>query len=91
MIDTGLRHVLKKEYVIYYKTSDGRKYLSTIYSTTTNFVNDIDDAMKLKTLEAAKGAYLLASDFNNNELHVSKTETIVEDVNLDSEEEEEDK
>jgi len=88
MLDTGLKHILKKEYVIYYKTSEGRKYLSTIYSNTTNFVSDIDDAMKLKTLKAAKGAYYLASNFCNNELHVSKTETIVEDVDLDSEKEE---
>lgn len=87
MIDTSLKHVSKKEFVIYYKTSEGRRYLNTIYSSSTNFTNDIDDALKIKNLEAAKGAFYLATSLCNNELHVCKVETIVEDVDINSKEE----
>lgn len=87
MLDTELKHILKKEYVIYYKNNDGRRYLYYISGSSANFTDDIDDALKIKGLKAAKGAFYLASEFCNNELHVSKTETIVEDVDLDSEKE----
>lgn len=89
MLDTGLKHILKKEYVIYYKTGEGRKYLYYLSGGSANFTDDIDDAMKIKNLKAAKGAFYLASEFCKNELHVSKTETIVEDIDLDSEKEDE--
>lgn len=83
-IDTGLKHILKQEFIIYYRNDGKRNYLSSINSTYCNFSENIDSCLKLKTEAAAKGAYMIASEMSRYELHICKTETIVEDIDIDS-------
>ena len=84
MPETSLKHVLKEEYAIYYKDGENVNYVTTIYSSSISSTKDIDDAMKIKTLDAAKGALTLVSDMRPNcDYHICHIATVVEDIDLE--------
>lgn len=90
MIDTGLKHTLKEEFCIYYRDSSGKRKYVYYIGSVVNTTEDIDDALKLKSLDAAKGLLAVSSELSQNQsFKVCHIATIVEDVGLDSEKEEE--
>lgn len=88
-MDTKLKHVLKEEFVVYYNENGDRRYLTTVYSSSINTVTDVDDAMKLKNIDAAKAAMILVQNFSNKDIHICHIATVVEEIDLNSYEEEE--
>lgn len=90
MIDTGLKHTLKEEFCIYFRDTSGKRRYVYYISTGVNTTEDIDDALKLKSLDAAKGLLAVSSELmQDKSFKVCHIATIVEDVGLDSEKEEE--
>lgn len=90
MLDTGLKHILKEEFCVYYKDTSGKRKYVYYISNGVNSTEDIDDALKLKTLDAVKGLIAVAREMSSDK--VFKTchiQTIVEDVDLDSKKEDE--
>lgn len=85
MPETSLKHVLKEEYAIYCRDSEGNPcYISTIYNSSISTTKDIDDSMKIKSLDGAKGALALAKDIRSScDYHICHISTVVEDIDLE--------
>ena len=89
-MDTGLKHTLKEEFCIYYKDTSGKRRYVYYISNGVNTTEDIDDALKLKSLNAAKGLLAVSNELMQDKtFKVCHIATIVEDVDINSTEEEE--
>lgn len=89
-MDTGLRHTLKEEFCIYYKDSSGKRKYVYYIGNSVNTTDDIDDALKLKSLEAAKGLLVVSNELMQDKTFtVCHIATVVEDVDIYSTKEEE--
>lgn len=90
IVDTALKHTLKEEFVLYYKDTSGKRRYVYYLSNGVNTTEDIDDAMKLKSLEAVKGLLAVAGELMQDKtFKICHIATIVEDVDIDSYSEEE--
>lgn len=83
-MDTGLKRTLKEEFVVCYVGSDMKRHYTYSLNSSPNTTEDIDDAMKLKTLDQAKALALLcestSSYFKNGNCKIVRVATIVEDI-----------
>lgn len=82
-MDTGLKHTLKEEFCVYYKDSSGKRKYVYYISGGVNTTENIDDAIKLKSLEAAKGLMAVSSELTQDKVYkICHIATIVEDVDI---------
>ena len=89
ILDTGLKHTLKEEFCIYFRDTSGKRRYVYYIGSSVNTTEDIDDAMKLKSLEAAKGLLTVSSEMmQDKDFKVCHIATVVEDVDINSEMEE---
>ena len=75
-----LKKVLKEEFVVWRKDNGRRCYVCTVYVNSVSTTSNIDDAMKVTTLETAKALACIANTKSSDaEYHISHIQTIIED------------